>query len=189
MSEQPRPEQHRDYYPHDSSQVLEWHERRHEAVHEILTKAGIKGSLTLLVEERVQRLACLHFEAVEKVQRLTSELNALLARAEKAEAERDELKRKLSESETEVKALHGVVNYWERKCQLQESRLKQAWDELKRQKDLANPVDWQRVRIDAAIAAMQGIVSVRALSATIAAELAKDYANALVAELKEEVSE
>lgn len=48
--------------------------------------------------------------------------------------------------------------------------------------------DWQCVRIDAAIAAMQGIVSGRALSATIAAELAKDYADALVAELKEEVA-
>lgn len=30
-------------------------------------------------------------------------------------------------------------------------------DELKRQKELVNPVDWERVRIDAAIAAMQGM--------------------------------
>lgn len=149
------------------------------------------------------------------------ELNALLARAEKAEAERDELMRKLSEarlkehwesSETERQLL--------RRAEAAEAKLARFWSspscspeivQCSQKSSSSQPTkvetisalqaattsipvttarvvpDWQRVRIDAAIAAMQGIASNRANSATIAAEWAIDYANVLVAELKKGV--
>jgi len=129
------------------------------------------------------------------------ELNALLARAESAEkmcdhwearakaaeAERDELKRKLSKREDERRALQS-------KADIMHAELKKPGTICA----LPVAVDWQRVRIDAAIAAMQGILLGRGFSAllattvspeTKAAELAADYANALVAELKKEVAE
>lgn len=98
-----------DYYPHDSSQVLAWHERRHEAAHEILTKEGVKGSLTLLLEQRVQQLASSRLVAVAEVQRLTIELEKLRAdhdalgndmdavcvERDEARADRDDLSRQL----------------------------------------------------------------------------------------------
>lgn len=79
------------------------------------------------------------------------------ARAEKAEAERDELKRKLSDSEDEKLDLVKLS------C-----------------------VDWERVRIDAAIAAMQSLMpDLRELS--YSTKWVVQRADALVAELKKEV--
>ena len=239
MSEQSRPEQHRDYYPHDSSQVLEWHERRHEAVHEILTKAGIKGSLTLLVEERVQRLACLHLEAVAKVQRLTSELESAQKMAdhwEKKAAERqgqvNEWRAKVDQLFDENERVRGTLdaanvvkyhpvneigecklmtlaerveslveswNNWEQvsfknlaqaeKAEADRDELKRRAEnaelELNRQKELVNPVDWERVRIDAAIATMQGMWACPDANFMRPMEvISVECADALVAELQ-----
>lgn len=88
-------------------------------------------------------------------------VDKLLARAEKAEAERDELKRKLSNSED-------------------------------KKLDLVKPsrFDWERVRIDAAIAAMQGHIHHRGSYAhPEVCVWAVKHADALVAELKKEVAE
>lgn len=86
---------------------------------------------------------------------LLDELNSLLARAEKAEAERDEL-RNAEADKYEI--------------------------------EVPDPIDWERVRIDAAIAAMQGHIHHRGSYAhPEVCVWAVKHADALVAELKKEV--
>jgi hypothetical protein len=52
----------------------------------------------------------------------------------------------------------------------------------------ANPIDWQRVRIDAAIAAMQGILRNTAGAYVSVAASSVKYADALITELQEEAA-
>lgn len=110
-------------------------------------------------------------------------------RAKAAEAERDELKRKLSEATAWPAKPVPVTTRVETisACVAKASSIPV---------NTSIQPDWQRVRIDAAIAAMQGILLGRGFSAllattvspeTKAAELAADYADALVAELNKGV--
>ena len=106
---------------------------------------------------------------IETKKELLTELNALLARAEKAEAERDELKRKLSIKENE-----------RRELQSENGRMRV---ELKSYGATSvQPVDWERVRIDAAIAAMQGVLANH--NHTAGPETMVYFADVLVAELQ-----
>jgi len=141
------------------------------------------------------------------------------ARAKAAEAERDELMRKLSEAR--------LKEYWEsseterqllRRAEAAEAKLARFWSspscspeivQCSQKSSSSQPTkvetisalqaattsipvtttrvapDWQRVRIDAAIAAMQGMLARGGGGSVIArAETATEYADALVAELK-----
>lgn len=134
-------------------------------------------------------------EAIETRSDLLNELGALLARAEKAEAESDELMRKLSEARVKE---HWEANEVERQLLRRAEAAEAERDELKRKLsagegeklDLVklSAVDWNRVRIDAAIAAMQALLpDIREFP--YSPEWVVQHADALVAELKKEVTE
>jgi chromosome segregation ATPase len=73
-----------DSYPHDSSKLLEWHERRHNNVHTALDLAGIKGAWRKLAEDRVNDLV-----SERDVARI--ERDAARAELEKLRADHDAL--------------------------------------------------------------------------------------------------
>ena len=110
------------------------------------------------------------------------ELNALVARAEAAEAERDELKRKLSEA-TAWPAKPAPVNTKVETISAAQEKASSI------PVNTSVPPDWQRVRIDAAIAAMQGILASNAWPTKPVAQSAIDYSSELITELKKEVAE
>ena len=118
------------------------------------------------------------------------------ARAEKAEAERDELKRRAVNAEAQweewkEKAKKLFDQYAQVRDALEKAeeerdewkrRAGNAEFEVNRQRDLMNPVDWERVRIEAAIATMQGVLANP--DDTSGPEAMVYFADALVAELQ-----
>ena len=118
---------------------------------------------------------------------ITDELNARLARAKSAEAERDELKRKLSQGEAERRALVQVP--FMRRSEAVETISAAQAKASSIPVNTSVPPDWQRVRIDAAIAAMQGMLADPELEKRCyeIAELAVAHSASLVDELKKEV--
>lgn len=128
------------------------------------------------------------------------------ARTKAAEAERDDLMRKLSEARVKE---HWEASETERQLFRRAEAAEAERDELRRKlypgKDeelfgvvKSRVIDWQRVRIDMAIAAMHGILAGNLYRELLsndgwpeqrAAFLAIDYANMLTEELKKEVAE
>jgi hypothetical protein len=94
-------------------------------------------------------------------------VNKLLARAGKAEAALESAQKMCDHWEAKAAERQGQVNEWKEKskklfdqyAQVRDAleKAEEERDEWKRQRDLMNPVDWERVRIEAAIAAMQGM--------------------------------
>jgi multidrug resistance efflux pump len=105
-------------------------------------------------------------------------VNKLLARAGKAEAALESAQKMCDHWEAKAAERQQQVNEWKR-------RAGNAEFEVNRQRDLMNPVDWERVRIEAAIAAMQGMwASQRYNFGKPVPVLAVECADDLIAELQ-----
>jgi hypothetical protein len=133
-------------------------------------------------------------------------VNKLLARAGKAEAALESAQKMCDHWEAKAAERQGQVNEWKEKSKKLFDQYAQVRDalekaeeerdewkrragnaefEVKRQRDLMNPVDWERVRIEAAIAAMQGMwASQRYNFGKPVSVLAVECADDLIAELQ-----
>jgi hypothetical protein len=126
---------------------------------------------------------------------IVNELNALLARAEKAEAALESAQKMCDHWEAKAAKRQRQVNEWKARAEKSEAELSRFMNmpscspELflrsAQRTEKPAPIDWQRVRIAAAIAAMQSLMpDLRELS--YSTKWVVQRADALVAELKKE---
>lgn len=132
---------------------------------------------------------------IETEKQFITELNSLLARAEKAEAALESAQKMCDHWEAKAAERQGQVNEWKARAEKAEAELSRFMNmpscspELflrpAQRAEKPAPVDWERVRIDAAIATMQGMWACPDANFMRPMEvISVECADALVAELQ-----